>query len=1257
VIGWTPPRSFDGYVLAGKIGQGGMGQVFLAQDTLLDRPVAVKFISAADAGEEARQRFFVEARAIARLQDPNVVAIHRVGEVDGSPYLVSEFVRGEALDRLALPVAWPRALALGLGITRGLSAAHRAGVVHRDIKPANILLTEEGEPKLLDFGIAKLLDPTATPSWTHAPRAGPAVEPPRAHAEPREARLTITGESMGTPLYMAPEVWCGEDGTFRSDVYSLGALLYTLCAGAPPHGGATLAALRASVVHADARPLAEVAPSVDPRFAAVVDRCLQREPARRFATGSEVRAALAQLTPEARVVALPEGNPYRSLCAFEAEHSALFFGRDAEIRGILERLRTQPCTAVAGDSGVGKSSLCRAGVLPRIPSSLGGTRAFSAVTLVPGKRPVAALAAALAPCLAVGEAELARRITEDPMSAARALRGQLGHDRGIVVFVDQLEELVTLSEPREAAAAAEVLGWLVSASSSVRLLTTVRGDFLGRVAALSALGDAVAGSLYVLRPLTAERLRDAILGPARALGVSFESDALVDALAASTGQAEGGLPLLQFALAELWEARDATRGVIPASALEAMGGVAGALGVHADDVLARMMPPAARVARQILLRLVTAGGTRARRTEDELIGAGAPAPARAALDALVRGRLVVARQSADGAGYEIAHEALLHGWGRLARWLSGDTDAKAARQRFVGAVIEWRRLGRAREALWSARQVAEIGAVARDELTPDEAAFLAASRREALRARVLRGAAMLAVPLALTIGYGGVAAQTRRELGRRIDGHLARAEAALVEARAARADAEALRRRAFGLFDEQKRDQGEVVWARALAVGTSLEATYGGASQDLETALMLDPRRGELRARFADLLRERALAAEEQRNTAQGDELRRRLPVYDDDGERTRSLHAPASLTISTRPIRASVQVARYAESEPGRTALEPTRDLGEGPLAAIPLELGSYLLTLEAPGCATVRYPLTLARGERADVSIELPRAADVPAGFVYVPPGRFLFGSAADDGLRRTFFNTPPLHAVRTGAYLIAAHETTIADWIDYLRALPAAARAARSPRIDAGGFKGALVLSERPGGAYQLVFQPAGQPYTAASGELVTYPGRARRATQDWQRFPVSGINVADAEAYLGWLDASGRVKGARLCTEHEWERAARGSDDRLYPHGARLSPEDADFDETYAKSPLGLGPDEVGSHPASRSPFGLDDMAGNVWEWTTSSIAPGEYAARGGSYYFDASSSRSDNRQVSEPSLRDVSVGLRVCATPALQATAR
>ena len=126
---WTPPQEFDEYQLVRLLGQGSMGRVYLARDTVLDRAVAIKFMSnVADA--EDRERFFVEARAVARLQHPNVVTVHRVGELAGYPYLITEYIRGKSLSELPLPVAWRKVLELGIGLARGLAAAHRHGVLH-----------------------------------------------------------------------------------------------------------------------------------------------------------------------------------------------------------------------------------------------------------------------------------------------------------------------------------------------------------------------------------------------------------------------------------------------------------------------------------------------------------------------------------------------------------------------------------------------------------------------------------------------------------------------------------------------------------------------------------------------------------------------------------------------------------------------------------------------------------------------------------------------------------------------------------------------------------------------------------------------------------------------------------------------------------------------------------------------------------------------------------------------------------------------
>src|SRR5690242_7485289 len=157
---WTPPDELEEYRLVRLLGRGTMGEVYLARDSLLDRPVALKFVRAAG-DPTARARFFDEARAIARLQHPNVVAIYRVAEVSGHPYLVSEYVRGHVLDQLQRPLPWRQVLALALDLTRGLASAHRRGVLHRDVKLANAMVTDDGCAKLLDFGLATMIDSTA----------------------------------------------------------------------------------------------------------------------------------------------------------------------------------------------------------------------------------------------------------------------------------------------------------------------------------------------------------------------------------------------------------------------------------------------------------------------------------------------------------------------------------------------------------------------------------------------------------------------------------------------------------------------------------------------------------------------------------------------------------------------------------------------------------------------------------------------------------------------------------------------------------------------------------------------------------------------------------------------------------------------------------------------------------------------------------------------------------------------------------------
>lgn len=1331
---WSPPEEFDGYRLTRLIGRGGMGSVYLAQDTLLERPVAVKFISAPDANDSAHRRFLLEAKAIARLSHPNVVAVYRVGHIDRVPYLVSEFVRGVDLEHVPTPMPWRKVLEIGLGIARGLAAAHSRGVVHRDIKPANAILSESGDAKLLDFGIAKLIEgrsesygratagaedsaeqdgsesARSATMASMAPRSAPieriepgldasqvttscrpapalrsvgasgdetaihdvvafvpetvnhrvaeptsetvayeveawAGEPVARAAEASVGRaatahLTRTGAIIGTPAYLSPELWKGDPATFTSDVYAFGALLYRLSTGRLPHAGRSLEELRERALNNDATPLEKLVTDANPDFAAVVNRCLARDPRARYADGNEVRAALAQLTPEARAAIVPDGNPYRGLQAFDAEHQGVYFGRDSEIRTILERLVSEPSVLVVGDSGVGKSSLCRAGVLSRVNEWLADGRVWSSVILVPGEHPVSALANALAPHLDLSVAEIERMLREETGSIVRELRRSIGTKAGIVLMIDQFEELVTLADAREAQAISELFGWLGTVVPGVRLLATLRGDFLSRLAALLPTSDAVARSLYFLRPLTPARIREVITGPARVMGVDFESEKMVQSLVDATAQTGGALPLLQFALAELWEARDRTRRLVTVAALEALGGVTGALTRHADDVLSRMLPAERVAARRVLLRLVTADGTRARRTGADL---GADPDTRAALEALVQGRLVVARDTPEGAAYEIAHEALLQAWPTLADWLSADEGSRIVRERLARAVQEWERLRHAPECLWSGRQIAEINAEA--ELSPREAAFVQASRRALSRRRWWRGALLAGLPLVLVSTYAGVTIAARNELGRRVDLELSSAKAELASARALRRELEKLEERAFDKFDKRDSDAAEAVWAEALTKAEQVEPLFRRSSQKLEGAMMLDPNRPDVRAALADVLFDRSLFADQRHRTEERNELLQRLALYDDGERLMQRWSAPARLTLSTEPA-CSIVLKRYPDHGPSSV------DVGSftGRVYDLELDTGSYVAVISGPGRAEVRLPLSLERGERLELRIEVPTESEVPRGFVYVPPGRFWLGSAAEETQRRGFFHTVPLHRASTGGYLIARHETTFGDWLEYLRALPPAQRSAASPQIKRGGFQGALSLEAISEEVWQLTFQAAGKEFRVKTGEPIVYTARKRRAAQDWSKLPVVGISVADAERYTAWLSTSGRVPGARLCSELEWERAARGADSRSYPHGNVLTPDDANFDQTYGKDPEAMGPDEVGSHPNSRSPYGLDDMAGNAWEWTRAALSRDEYAARGGSFYYASTTTRVYNREVPEPSFRDISVGMRVCADP-------
>ncbi|HLL85410.1 MAG TPA: protein kinase, partial [Longimicrobium sp.] len=1054
---WEPPERFDEFRLERLLGRGGMGLVYLAHDTSLDRQVAIKFIASSQPEPWVRAYFETEARNIARLQHPNVVSVFRVGQVGGRPYIVSEYVVGRNLAELPVPMPWRRVLSLGLGLARGLAAAHRQGLLHRDIKPSNALVTADGGVKLLDFGLAERFGQGAA-------------------SEASGARVLA-----GSPRYMAPELFRGAPATPQSDLYALGLVLHELCTGELPRD----APPRLRALEATQPPSADSGAGIDPDFAALIQRCLAPEPKDRIASAEALREALERLERASASAPLAAGNPYRGLAPFEAEHRELFFGRDADIRAVLERLRRQSIVFVAGDSGCGKSSLCRAGVLPRAAAGqLDEGRELTTVTLSPGRRPLQALAAALAPLLGRKEAEVVNALSEAPEWLGQTLREAHQGRRGLLLFIDQLEELVTLAEPDQATRFAAILGELALPSPSVRVLLAVRGDFLTRVGALPELGAAVERALYILRPMSPEGVREAIVGPARTRGVVFESDGLIRTLVASTAQGAGSLPLLQFALAELWERRNPTHDQISRAALDEMGGVAGALSRHADGMLARLTQLEREAARRLLLQLVTAEGTRIERGEAELVSP-ADFAARAALRALVESRLVHARTSGDLPRYEIAHDSLIGSWGTLRNWLDDDIGHRAVRQRLEVAAVEWERLARAADALWGQRQLDETRPLDVGTLGPRERTFLLASRAAVLRQRWGRWVAALLVALAIGASYGGLRLQAHREDARFVAMHREQARGALADCRELGLRATHQRKEALALFDGRARpSSGDAAgalgesdpwnaagrrWTEALALREQADDACTRAGQSLERALERDTGRGEVKDLLVEVTYERMLLAERFHQRRPGDEHRRRLEHLlenaDEGLEWRRRLSAPAELELVTEPPGATVELERYTTVQ-GARRLEPVAGLGPlgpTPISRLSLPAGSYLLHLRRPDRAPVELPLLLERGVREQLRVALP--ASVPAGYVYVPPGCFLSGSADPEEVRETLAS-PPLHrtCVEEG-FLIGRTEVTFGDWLAYLNALPpgqAARRILEQPRFGASG-SAAVTLRE--------------------------------------------------------------------------------------------------------------------------------------------------------------------------------------------------
>jgi formylglycine-generating enzyme required for sulfatase activity/tRNA A-37 threonylcarbamoyl transferase component Bud32 len=506
--------------------------------------------------------------------------------------------------------------------------------------------------------------------------------------------------------------------------------------------------------------------------------------------------------------------------------------------------------------------------------------------------------------------------------------------------------------------------------------------------------------------------------------------------------------------------------------------------------------------------------------------------------------------------------------------------------------------------------------------------------------------AVLAVAATLVLGIQRRAGEHRRKFEAQIAERMVEGKRALSHGLTVKKRALQLRTQAFGKFDLGLREDGERAWKEARAEIASADQNLERAEQSIRAALSLDSARGAVRALLGDVIFERALLAELEFRRRDVQLHVDRMNEIDLSGALRDRWSQPGGVTISAAPSPVWVRLEQFVEDDVGRRRVV-ERWSNRLPPVALRVEPGSYLVSVTTKEGDVIRSPFRLERGQTVTHEIELPRGK-IPSGYAFVPSGWFLLGEA-DESFRTAFLDAVPIHPAKTGPFLIGQNEVTYAQWLQFLSALPKVEADARAPFVStkqSGAPQQVGLQLRRSGKSWVLALRPGIQEFTAAIEQPIHYSDRRTRQEQRWTQMPVGGISVNDIEAFLAWLRVG--LKGARLCTDAEWERAARGADDRIFPHGDLLDADDANFDLTYGRKPLAFGPDEVGSHPMSASPFGVQDMAGNIFEIVRTRIGADEYAARGGAYYYDRRTARVTNREPVDRSLRYPTFGFRVCA---------
>lgn len=748
-------KNIGKYRIVARIGQGGMARVYKAYQPGLDRYVAIKLLHS-HLAEEANfvTRFEREALAVARLRHPNIIQVHdfdRFPNPDGGPslhYMVMELIEGPTLSaeleeraKEQRPFTLPETVAILSTLAQAIDYAHSRGMAHRDLKPANVMFSSSGQPLIADFGLSRMLGVSSS--------------------------MSLGGNISGTPAYMSPEQARGESGDERSDIYSLGIMLYEMVTGRLPFASDTPYQVMLQHIN-DPLPLpSQWVANLPYAIEKIILQATEKEPSRRFAHASEMAEALLTavgltasdllitpvnifaLSPQIGETSPSTGggfttpastsqthSPYRGLFAFREEDAPYFFGREAFTNQLIKSAGQKALTAVLGPSGSGKSSVVFAGLLPQLRQEEG----WLIVSFRPGATPFESLAQALAtlqPTLNIPQ--LAQALVEGTRGIEDVVQEILDSQNAqrLLLIGDQFEEVFTLA-PSLAVRDRflDVLTTAVEAQQNRGHITfaqvlTMRADFLGQALTHRVFTDLLQDHSLHLGPMTRRELNHAIVSPMQRLGCAFEGG-LVERILNDVGEEPGNLPLLEFALTQLWEKRNGRR--LTHAAYEAIGRVEGALTLYADDTFIALSPSEQQTARRIFVQMVRPGegteDTRRVTSRAELGEAAWPLVQKLASARL----LVTAQDTAQQETVEVVHEALIRNWGRLRGWMDNDRAFRTWQERLRAALRQWQASQQDEGALLRGAPLAEAeGWLAEAVLNSHEQAFIQASQALAQR--------------------------------------------------------------------------------------------------------------------------------------------------------------------------------------------------------------------------------------------------------------------------------------------------------------------------------------------------------------------------------------------------------------------------------------------------------------------------------------------------------------------------------------------